>query len=480
MANPALKAYIDWNANGNFTGTHDEVSDRVWGEGTLMAISRGANFEGSSGVPGSASLLLANYDNKFTPGNTSSPLTGLIRGGLPIRIAALYNSTTYPLFEGRVRSITPSDTMPMKAEVIAEDAMTQIDRSQPTLALAETRSLWEFREEMLLQAGLTGAQYSLAQSGPEAQRPPTSADDESVLSVMGELNDATRTIDFIRPLIAGWQYVTKDRAAMLAQGAAAAYAADKIESFTGWRATDDERVNYQRVQAEPFVSVEEEELLWELPRSIGVGVGGSRTRWAKWSDPLIIGQGRRRATRIRHELTKTGTVTASITYFATTAKIVLSGGASGGHVQKLEIYGYPAAQQGLGYEESDLSAGDVLGKYDGPDISSRFIAGDADAQGLASYLTFIGAQTLQVRPTVAFTRNQFPDFFVREPGERVSVIDGRLGVTASILIESIDLKMNNGGDWRLSCGARVHPAVFSFTVGGSASQGVGGSGILSY
>jgi hypothetical protein len=85
-----------------------------------------------------------------------------------------------------------------------------------------------------------------------------------------------------------------------------------------------------------------------------------------------------------------------------------------------------------------------------------------------------------VRPTVAFTRNQFPDFFVREPGERVSVIDGRLGVTASILIESIDLKMNNGGDWRLSCGARVHPAVFSFTVGGSASQGVGGSGILSY
>lgn len=468
--------------NGNFTDTNDDVSSRAATvSGNVLSISRGTSFDGKSGVGGSAKVTLTNQDNRFTPGNTSSPLSGLVRDGVPIRIAATYNSVSYPLFEGVVTDIVPNDTYPLEVELACVDPMGRWADSAMALVLDESRSIWEFREDLLLQFGLSGSNYSLSQSGPEAVKVPTGADSDKLLDILADLNDATRTADFIRPLAAGYQYVTKDRATLIGQAAAASYAADQIESFDGWKATSDERVNYQLVQAEPFMPAEDEEELWSWPRQFTMSPGGSRVRIAKWSDPLIMGGGRMPAQTTRYVLDATDTVTVVVTYYSTSARVAFSGGASGGQMRSFKIYGYPAEQVSLGYEESDLSAGDPRGKWAGGEISSRFLPGDAEAKGLADYLTFIGSQTLLARPTITLKRNLFPDLLQREPAERITVANGRLGLTGqSVLIESTNLTMDAGGDWRLKMQTRLHPSLSLFTVGGSAAQGVGGTGILGY
>lgn len=56
---------------------------------------------------GTASLVLDNRDGRFTADNPSSPYYPNVKIGVPIRITAEWDSTTYPVFLGSVRSWPP-------------------------------------------------------------------------------------------------------------------------------------------------------------------------------------------------------------------------------------------------------------------------------------------------------------------------------------------------------------------------------------
>jgi hypothetical protein len=481
--NPTLKVFLDWDVNGNYTGTHDDVSDRAVDDPGAEVFTRemGASLDGTAGTPGSCTVKLWNRDNKLTAGNAGSAVAGKIVPGVPIRVQAIYNSTTYPLFEGRVRRFVPNYDLPTASiDVLAEDEFTRFDQRRVSLALAESRSIWEFREALLQQYGLTAGQIALSKSAAEAQRVPTSADLQSLLSILGELNEATRSIDFIRPISTGFQYVTKDRATLLGGAVAKTYVAGEVWAGS-WDVSDEYKTNYQLVEAAPFVSVEEEEELWRHSRRIHLNPGQTRVKIAKWSDPLLLGQGDRPAERTRHEIDATGTATVSVTYYSRSARCVFSGGVSGGVVKEFAIYGYPAEQQGFGYEESDLSAGDLTGRYDGADVSSRFLASDTDALALAKYLTFVGTQPPLTRPALVFKQDLLPDVLQREPGDLIVFSDPRLGIVSQrVVLESTRLSMLAGGHWRMTAQSRSIPALSVVTIGGTAAQGIGGTAILGY
>jgi hypothetical protein len=485
VANPALKVYIDWDQDGVIDAV-DDVSIYAGSDSgdTVLDIQRGANFEGAAATPGTATVVLRNGDNRFTPGNTSGPLGSNVVAGKKIRIDAIYSSTTYPLFVGTIRRIVPNDVYPLEVSIFAEDELGQFDRNPMSLDFAP-RSIYAFREAALAAYGLAGSQYSVSHVGHETPVIPTGADQESLLAVMADVNNATRSIDFVRPAttpnFTGFVYVVKDRATMLTQAAAASYTAAQIESVTGWEASDAEKVNYQQVQAEPYTTGEFEELLWHWKRDIYIGAGQSRVKWARWSDPILLGRGHRRAEGMRLEATTTGTASVTPTYYSTSAKLVVAGGGSGGQIRDIKLFGKPVDQLSLGYEESDLSAGDPFGKYAGQPVSSMFLGTDDEAKGLADYLTYIGTRPLLARPGVNIVRNLFPDILQREPGERITIAHGRLGLSAqSFLIESIALRLLAGGDWRLGLNGRLHPLLDFVTVGGTAAQGVGGTAILGY
>lgn len=485
--NPVLKAYIDFD-DDNVLDAGEDVSQYAVGDPgeRILDVQRGANFEGGTATPGSMALKLFNGDNRFTPGNTSGPYGSNVKQGKRIRVDAVYSGTPKPLFVGRITQIVPNDQLPMSVDILAEDKLSKADRMRVPAGLTAALSISAFRQQ-LLDAAFGAGSSALSGSGPENTKLTLGSDAESLQDVLADLNEATRSIDFIRPVASptfgetGSLYVTKDRATMQGLAAVASYAADQIASMNGWEANDREKVNYQLVQAEPYVSAEVEEEIWRAGKTIGIQTGTTRIKIARWSDPLIIGKGRRPAERTRLAFTASGTANANANFYSTSAKITMTGGALGGVLRDLRILGFPADQRGLGFEESDLSAGDPQGVYAGADVSSRFLANDADAKGLADYLTWLGTQPLIVHPTITLKRNLFPDILEREPGERITVAHGRLGLTAQdILIESTQLQMIAGGDWRLTITGRKFPFQSVFTIGGDAAHGIGGSGVLAY
>jgi hypothetical protein len=485
--NPALKVYVDWDDDNTLDAGEDISAYAIApAGGRVLAIARGTNLDGGSATPGTLALRLTNTDNRFTPGNTGGPYGSNVKAGKRIRVDAVYNSTTYPLFVGRITSIAASGSVPLAVTVMAEDLLGRAGEVRSTKSLDATSSLAEFREELIEQAFGSGT-HALSHSGPESSKPPVAADAESLLGILADLNEATRTIDFVRPLASptfgetASHYVTIDRASLQGLAAAASYAADQIAEIDDWNADTELKVNYQLAQAEPYTSVEYEEEVWRSARVIGLSPGQTRIKIAKWSDPLIIGRGRRPAERARLEYDATGTAGASAVYYSTSARLTLNGNGSGGELRRLRILAFPAEQTGLGYEESDLTAGDPMGVYAGREVSSRFLANDADAKGLAVYLTHLGTQPLVVRPRIRLRANLLPDTLQREPGQRITVAHGRLGLTAQdILIESTELTMDAGGVWQLTARGRKYPFASVVTIGGTAAQGVGGTASLAY
>lgn len=56
---------------------------------------------------GTASLVLDNRDGRFTADNPSSPYYPNVKIGVPVRVTATFETTTYPVFYGSVRSWPP-------------------------------------------------------------------------------------------------------------------------------------------------------------------------------------------------------------------------------------------------------------------------------------------------------------------------------------------------------------------------------------
>jgi hypothetical protein len=92
---------FDWDGDGSFA--YDE-SARV----TTLAIERGRDDEFSAFSAGKCTLTLENYDRRFDPWYTLSPIYGLVAPRRGVRVVATYGGTDYPLFKGKLEDIEPS------------------------------------------------------------------------------------------------------------------------------------------------------------------------------------------------------------------------------------------------------------------------------------------------------------------------------------------------------------------------------------
>lgn len=93
-----VNVYIDWDNNGNFTGTYDNVSADTLNVG----IRRGRSSVNDEFSPGTCTFSLSNESGRYSAYNASSPLYGLILPGLPVKVTATHNSTTYDIFCGYI------------------------------------------------------------------------------------------------------------------------------------------------------------------------------------------------------------------------------------------------------------------------------------------------------------------------------------------------------------------------------------------
>jgi hypothetical protein len=97
---PQYSVAIDWAGDGAFTGSDDVTGSLI----SDVSISYGRDQERqiSPGAVGSAAFTLNNADRRYSPENTSSPLTGTQDPARPMRAQVVWGGRTYPLFGGRI------------------------------------------------------------------------------------------------------------------------------------------------------------------------------------------------------------------------------------------------------------------------------------------------------------------------------------------------------------------------------------------
>jgi hypothetical protein len=89
---------VDWNRNGTFTDTGDDVTDRRPGRAP-RSYGRDQATALSPVVAGRGSFTLDNSSRDYSPRNTSS-LFGLVKPSRPVLIQRTVSATTYTIFRG--------------------------------------------------------------------------------------------------------------------------------------------------------------------------------------------------------------------------------------------------------------------------------------------------------------------------------------------------------------------------------------------
>ena len=102
MPNATYEICVDWDNNGNFTGTYDDITADV----KTISFSRGKSDELCKAEVGQLSITLNNADAKYTP-NAGGVISALLLPKRPIRVRATYSAVTYNLFYGFIEEILP-------------------------------------------------------------------------------------------------------------------------------------------------------------------------------------------------------------------------------------------------------------------------------------------------------------------------------------------------------------------------------------
>ena len=129
---PAYKIEIDWDKDGDFYDTDEDVSSNV----KTVHFSRGKSDELGKAEVGQCSITLNNANGLYTPSNSGGDLYGALLPKRPIQTYAIYNGNKYDLFYGFIEEIIPH---PHKTEqdciITAVDGMDFLSRHDMATAL---------------------------------------------------------------------------------------------------------------------------------------------------------------------------------------------------------------------------------------------------------------------------------------------------------------------------------------------------------
>lgn len=103
MPQAAYGVYVDWNNDGDFSDSDEDISADV----QEIKISRGKDSQLGRAQAGECELKLKDLTGKYSPENASSPLYGLLLPGRPVKVTMTYGGTV-ALFNGYLKKIMPN------------------------------------------------------------------------------------------------------------------------------------------------------------------------------------------------------------------------------------------------------------------------------------------------------------------------------------------------------------------------------------
>lgn len=127
---------IDWNKDGDYSDAEENISAVVFG----FKIDRGRDqaWELGKSRASVAEILVDNVSKKYSPENSESPIYGNVKPGRPVRIVALEDGVTYPLFIGTLENFKLRPQKDQRTILFyAEDGLTQMRTQKVYTAVYE-------------------------------------------------------------------------------------------------------------------------------------------------------------------------------------------------------------------------------------------------------------------------------------------------------------------------------------------------------
>jgi hypothetical protein len=467
------------------------VTNATWSRG-FSPVSGGADI-------GSCTLTVRNDDQRFDPGNAGGAYGTNVKLGREVWVRSTYGGAPYAHFHGTVAGIAlrPNERL---AELVCVDMFDELERSETSVAASVSRAVSTFRGLVLDDVGVPSLHRDISTADPETMIPLTEADQASALGVLEAMNEATGTVHFIRPHVSASvlsEYVSIARPELATGPSVQALdGANVMVEQTDYSV--DDIVNVMKV-IPVGRGLAPSATLWEranLP--LTVNPGETRTLWARWDDPAF-------SQAVVYSAT--GSPTVTLTAFSRSAKITIVAGGSAAVVTALSVTGqaYEALdQEAAEYripssvteymvrspKRSRISpraapkpAASTIGLYGRreAELASDYINGTAHAQGLASWWVYRYNEP-PIRPTVTVKADDPATQVSRELADRILLTGVRLSLSAvSLIITGLTTDVAPGGAWVTTYATETAPtANVWFTLGGTADEGIGGSGILAY
>lgn len=480
MPPPTVTVRVDWDNDGTFATAGDDITADVSTtdpSAVAVSISRGASADfGSGDASGRCTIVVRNDTGKYLPDNASSPLAGKLKVGRPVWITATYSAVTYGLFAGHLSGIVPDPASRM-ATLICDDPLARYGRLEAAVADSTTRSLKAYRTAILDAIGEHANRRDLAE---ESEIPGyTGEQTTSALSLLEEINASTLSRHFIRPGTAepAWYvYTTRDRHYKLDVAASLSLGDTDPSGMDGFDLGYQTLINDQFAEPAGRAIATGETEVWAEPEvPVYVPAAGSRTVWAQFSDPVV-------APRVVS--VATGSPTITLTALGTSAKIVITAGGTPAKVTELAVWGRTAGRVDAASVRTEDSASiTAYGRYAGNAISASLVPTTTIAAGLASHMVYRFRDPRR-RPKVQFV-NLWPTMLEGQPFEPMTLTWTRLALTnRRFEITGIDLDISGDRNTWTAAWQLQEPPSQSLAswvkVGGSAAEGVGGSGVLAY
>ncbi len=148
---------VDWDNNGNFTGTYDDISADI----KPIHFSRGKSDELGKAEVGQCSLTVNNSDGKYTPGY-GGVISALLLPKRPIKIYYSASGIDYPLFYGFIEEIIPHPHLSEQDCIItAVDGLDFLSRHDMATALYKDALTGTIHGYILTDAGWSATMRTL-------------------------------------------------------------------------------------------------------------------------------------------------------------------------------------------------------------------------------------------------------------------------------------------------------------------------------
>jgi hypothetical protein len=477
--------YVDWDKNGNYTGTWDDVTPYVRG-GISLSYGRESVTSLSPMIGGRGSFMLDNRSRRYSPRNASSPLFGKLKPARPVKITRDVTvsgvTTTYTLFVGH------TDDSPISPD--ANGKMVQfnlVDSLQDFQQNTVATVLWQGLRtgaaigKILDAAGWTGGRdldngatvipwwWADGETASDAlQRVLQSEGFPSLLTIgsAGEIVYRDRTHRKIRTAS------RTPQAVLSGTGKSEPVMGNDFQYSDAW----------QNIVNDVLIDVDEHApsagytAVWSTDETITILPGGSTTVQVKATDPFY---GAITPTFKDYEVISGAVTSTSISQTSGTSTTITYSAAVATSITNVQLRAV-TVPVGRTYQvtASDTASQTDYGQRGMPSSAGPEWANRYDVQGIADMYI---AQRAQPLPTVQVS---FPCHYTQtarlskllslDLSDRVTVIEPETGLSNDFYVETISHEITDITSHVITLGLEMVPAVGSgpvFTIGTSTLNG---------